>query len=78
MKKDEKVLIQHLAMLDLYGDINKSKTLSAMEQQAVDFAEWRENQNCSCNQETGLWYIFGIDGQCFTTSELYQLFNQQN
>ena len=64
MRKDKEVLRK-----------NDPHILSAMEQQAVAFMDWRENQNCSQNQETGLWYIFGIDDQCFTTKELYTLFN---
>lgn len=79
----DKQALEHLSVNSPVKDLVNNGNimaicLSAMEAQAVAFVEWREEQNCSYNNQTGLWYIFGVDTKCYTTNALYRLFNQTN
>jgi hypothetical protein len=92
MNKDQEVLETKFKADGVQNIITKdgtvySSVLSAMEQQAVAFAEWIKKEGYY--EKDGLWakspntidsLIDTVNGtqQKFTTSELYQIFNQQN
>ena len=65
MNKDEKLLEK---VYD--GDMT---ILSAMEQQAVDFAEWLQQH---CIYTDNGFYYYAFTNRQYNLTDLYQLFNQ--
>jgi hypothetical protein len=84
MKKTEHILnglyeVSEEYSLQLCITLNPDKAIieQAMQETAVQFAEWREYKHCAFNTETKLWYIFGVDNKGYTTKELFKLFNNE-
>ena len=73
-----KETLEHMAVnspvkdLVLNGNIN-AICLSAMEEQAVKFIEWRENTPNVRRVGIDKWFY---NGEYYTSKELYKLFNE--
>lgn len=64
--------------------ISPSYALSAMQQVAVEFAEWLD-KNCYMTDTTGLWFNYktaSMGGEGFgaylSTGQLFEIFNQKD
>jgi hypothetical protein len=75
MNKDENILADKKSEAFGLTVVTEKLCLQAMQEQAIAFAEWRENTPTVRRVEIDKWYY---NGNYYTTAELYTLFNTNN
>jgi hypothetical protein len=68
----DKDLINQLQGVEIY---DKTSIKSAMQEQAIGFAEWIPTTNWSQSYQDKLWYSFDIQDTGITTEQLYKTYN---